>query len=545
MSRLIDLNVSRNSGLGGLSIGGGSGNGITGPTGPSGASTNTGATGPTGPAGSGVYTFTGVGVIQPGDPVGLIPGTSNVQSYIQATRWETHNNIFTSPSQTFPYFSGYSRMAWDSLDDRGVFLYSDNSDNTFYLVAVTMDRNGAVQLAGVPVDITASLLNQAYRLLNTGQGQYVIIYHTVEAIPTVENYHARGFTVDPGTLAITMGVQANISSASTDAAYFDAVYNADSDRIALLLMDGATAGDAVLQLVEQTGLTFTVHSATTIKSAAGSNHKGAVENLDGTNIVTTVDNQIMGVTIDGPGYTTVTTWAPDTTSVSDKPYAIAYMTGSQSIISVIGVPLGPNAPTLELYTRSGTTLTHVTSIPNASIPHSADTIIAVTSDPFGATETEFIIFQNISGGGVRAISCSTDGVTVSFGTEYVSLSTEEYASLAPVFFLNHVTAVAGGTNKAYMILPLGLGNSYGNNAFFSGGIFMTANDFIGISKALAADGDPVPVDLMGSINSNQTGLTPGTTYYFNESGVVNNTGGVGFFVLGRSLSPTEILIKIY
>jgi hypothetical protein len=77
--------------------------------------------------------------------------------------------------------------------------------------------------------------------------------------------------------------------------------------------------------------------------------------------------------------------------------------------------------------------------------------------------------------------------------------------------------------------------------------YQNINEWIGFASSSAADGNSVSVDVIGSINSNQTGLPPGADIYLQDNGSIGlynpasaNTDQT--HLVGRALSPTKLLI---
>lgn len=90
-------------------------------------------------------------------------------------------------------------------------------------------------------------------------------------------------------------------------------------------------------------------------------------------------------------------------------------------------------------------------------------------------------------------------------------------------------------------------NSAGNNfvilsdngAFVYDPVFSDAFQTIGTASSTVTDTDPVNVNILGSIDSGQTGLTPATEYYVTAEGNISTSGAKR---LGKALSATELQI---
>lgn len=69
----------------------------------------------------------------------------------------------------------------------------------------------------------------------------------------------------------------------------------------------------------------------------------------------------------------------------------------------------------------------------------------------------------------------------------------------------------------------------------------TANQWVGIFSETVADGETVTVTIVGGIDTNQTGLTPGQRYYVNSDGSLVTTA-TNFGEIGVAITATSLLI---
>ena len=65
---------------------------------------------------------------------------------------------------------------------------------------------------------------------------------------------------------------------------------------------------------------------------------------------------------------------------------------------------------------------------------------------------------------------------------------------------------------------------------------------LGIAQSSASDGQTVQVKLPYQIDTNQTGLTAGSTYYVSGDGTLTTSAGTTNFLLGKATSATSLLI---
>lgn len=72
---------------------------------------------------------------------------------------------------------------------------------------------------------------------------------------------------------------------------------------------------------------------------------------------------------------------------------------------------------------------------------------------------------------------------------------------------------------------------------------LTAGNFLGFSDAAYTDGQNAKVQLVGSIDDAQVGLTTGRKYYVRADGTLSTTADAVNVTAGISVSETQIIVK--
>jgi hypothetical protein len=93
-----------------------------------------------------------------------------------------------------------------------------------------------------------------------------------------------------------------------------------------------------------------------------------------------------------------------------------------------------------------------------------------------------------------------------------------------------------------------VGNSrYGTSVVFQHATLatnLTSENYIGLSTGGAsADGSSATVDIVGKVNTNQTGLTPGEKYYVQTDGTLSETPDDPSVLAGTAISATQLIVK--
>ena len=72
---------------------------------------------------------------------------------------------------------------------------------------------------------------------------------------------------------------------------------------------------------------------------------------------------------------------------------------------------------------------------------------------------------------------------------------------------------------------------------------LTSENFIGISNGNYSDGQTATIQLIGSVDDAQSGLTPGQKYYIQTDGTLSTTAGSPSVLAGKAISSTKLAIK--
>ena len=103
------------------------------------------------------------------------------------------------------------------------------------------------------------------------------------------------------------------------------------------------------------------------------------------------------------------------------------------------------------------------------------------------------------------------------------------------------------TNKKVVVAYRDIGNSnYGTAKVFSPitmGTNLTSENYIGISDASYTNGQTATIQLIGSVDDAQSGLTPGQKYYVQVDGSLSTTADSPSVLAGKAISSTKLAIK--
>ena len=89
----------------------------------------------------------------------------------------------------------------------------------------------------------------------------------------------------------------------------------------------------------------------------------------------------------------------------------------------------------------------------------------------------------------------------------------------------------GSSNNQYTILVT------------SSTVTTNSDNFVGFVGSSFSASSTATIQVVGNINANQSGLTPGSKYYVQKDGSIGDTEGNPSVYAGRALSATSLLIK--
>ena len=170
-----------------------------------------------------------------------------------------------------------------------------------------------------------------------------------------------------------------------------------------------------------------------------------------------------------------------------------------------------------------------------------------TSDPtpaYDSTNKKVIInYRSTQPGGgsswayARVVSAVGTAITFTGSPILLENTQTEYLSAA---------YVPGSDKTVCSYVDLGSGYNYGRAVVLSPEsqtTNVTTENYIGIAAETISDTSTGKVNVLGGVNSGQSGLTTAQTYYVAQTGILTTTADTPSVVAGTSISSTEILIR--
>jgi len=137
-----------------------------------------------------------------------------------------------------------------------------------------------------------------------------------------------------------------------------------------------------------------------------------------------------------------------------------------------------------------------------------------------------------------AIAGTVSGTSISFGTA-LQLDTVNAIYLGGVFDSNQgrsVFAYYDATNS-------GVGKAVAAIAASASSTNLTASNYIGVSDAAYSNSATATIQVVGSVDDAQSGLTAGQSYYVQTDGSLSTTAGSPSVFAGTAVSASKLIIK--
>ena len=157
---------------------------------------------------------------------------------------------------------------------------------------------------------------------------------------------------------------------------------------------------------------------------------------------------------------------------------------------------------------------------------------------YDSTSGKIVIFygnsRNTTG---NVITGTISGNSISFGSPF------EVESDSP----NYPSVVYDSSNDKVVAVYSDPGNNYRATAVvfnpFTISRNLTAENFIGISDGAYSDGQTATIQISGSVDDAQSGLTPGQKYYVQNDGTLSETADSPSVFAGTAVASTKLIIN--
>jgi hypothetical protein len=414
-----------------------------------------------------------------------------------------------------------------------VIAYQDGGNSNFgYAVVGTV--SGTSITFGTPVRFSTGATTtvlQTSVVYDSVNQKVVICYSSFDG---ASNYATNAVVGTVSGTSISFGTVNSIQSSTLNSnSVLSAVYEINAQKIVLCWIynnGAASLGQAAVGTVSGTTISFgtintfkATNTTSPLVAYDASVQRVVVAYTDtaNSNFGTAAIGTVSGTTI---SFGTPVVFK----SASVSSISIVYDSTNQRVaISYAGTS---NFGTTIIGTSSTTSISFGTEV----VFNSATTS-AISSGYEQNLQKVVVAFRQGGTGFGSAIVGTVSGTSISFG----SIVTFNAAS-------TQVSWVSYAANVQDMVISFqDTGNlSYGTSVVFQvSGTNLTTSNYIGISNAAYTNGQTATIQIAGSVDDAQSGLTPGLLYYVQPSGALATTAGFPSVIAGTAVAAAKIIVK--
>ena len=485
-------------------------------------------------AGGGTYSGIASGAISDGDPIivgaggtlGIISSTSFTQANGSQTVWHSVETYRTE-------------SVYHETEDKMIFIYQDGPDS----------NKGKITWATVNPNVTVSLTYQESTFLNAICMPLGAVYVPDEDVVVIayvgdDPYHGKAVAFSLSGNTVTYGSHVTFNAAHTGSDG-SVIYDSNSKKIVIAFEDQADSekGKAIVGTVSGTSISFgsevefesgRVEVAVNLKTFDSTNNKIVIPYKDR-------DDSNKGKCVVG------------TVSGNSISFGSPVVFSSNEIYSPQGAVYDPDSGNIVIAYRdnvldsgSGRGYIKVGTV-------SGDTMTFGDPVAYGANRTLYAGID-YDPDAQKFLVAHTDSTSSPYKGRYsvftVSGQTPTMLTTDTQFddgYASHINVVRNTTPKRTAIV-------YNDSSQFSRGSVvafrhafidtnLTSTNFIGFADADYSDGATAKVQIVGSIDDAQTGLTTGSIHYVQRDGSLGVAASNPSVVAGIALTDTKILIR--
>ena len=418
--------------------------------------------------------------------------------------------------------------AYDSTNGKVVIAYRDDGNNE-YGTAVVGTVSGTSISFGTAVVYESTTTSYTSATYDSSNGKVVISYR--------DHGNSQRGTAIVGTVSgtsISFGTAVVIDS-TPGVSHISATYDSTNNKVVIAYRDedNSNYGKAVVGTVSGTSISF--GSATTFESGQ-SGYISAI--YDSANVKVVIayrecDNSNKGKAVVGTVSGTSISFGSEVVFESEITSHISATYDSTNGKVVIAYrDESTDYGTAIVGTVSGTSISFGTAV---TFESANSYYISAT---FDSTNGKVVIAYNDAGNSNygTAIVGTVSGTSISFGTAVVFESG----------VTNYSSCAYDSTNEKVVIAYTDGGNSnYGTAVVFTAATQttnLTTENYIGIAAEAISNTATGKINILGGVNTGQTGLTTAQTYYVQTNGTLATSAGSPSVVAGTAISDTKVLI---
>mgnify|MGYP003624530276 FL=1 len=416
----------------------------------------------------------------------------------------------------------YGASAYDTNTNRVVIAYADVG-NSSYGTAIVGTVSGTSISFGTAVVFETAEVQDVAITFDSNSNKIVIAY-----ADEGNSSHGTAIVGTVSGTAISFGTAVVFEAANTDS--ISATFDSNSNKVVIAYKDlgNSNYGTVVVGTVSSTSISF--GTAVVFESADSRNIKNVFDPNSNKVVISyrDVGNSSYGTaiigTVSGTGisFGTAVVFNSNSTGGMNKP--VIDSTNNKVIISYTNGG-NSNRGEAKVGTVSGTGISFGTAV-----VFSSGTAAFYTGGAYHA--------------GIQKVVLAYRDNTSSTLTGKYNVGT---VSGTDISFSGEVIFNAGRSDNISLVYDpdsTNLVNSFEDNANSSYGtsIVFTPSTLV-TNRGQVASGSSASVDIIGTVSTNQDGLTPGQSYFVQTDGTLGLTAGSPSVFAGTAISATKLLVK--
>lgn len=464
------------------------------------------------------------GTLSTGDAVVVnSDGTVSVVAETAVSQGIGSSTVFESAD------SRYISSTYDANAQKVVIAYRDDTGSG-YGTAVVGTVSGTSISFGTPV------------VFNSASSSYISATYDANAQKVVIAYtDYGGFSYGTAVVGTVSGTSISFGTPvvfeSLWTIYHSATYDANAQKVVIAYTDrgGTQYGIAVVGTVSGTSISF---GTSVVFSFGATTYISATYDANAQKVVVAfpdANNSYYGTAVVGTvSGTSISFGTPVVFASGSVQFTSAtYDANAQKVIIAYSAASAGSYGTAVVGTVSGTSISFGTPV---VFENANSSYISATYD---ANAQKIVVAYRDEGNSYygTAVVGTVSGTSISFAYQLV------WGSVEPLY----TSATYDSTTNKVVIAYADSGNSYYGAASVyqnaSTSTNLTSSNFIGFAKSGAADTQAAPVQLIGSLNQDQSSLTAGQKYYVQTDGTLSTTPGTPSVLAGTAVSSTQLLVK--
>ena len=492
---------------------------------------------------SGVDNFVASGTITNGQTVIV-----TTDGKVKAVGIETGSNPVFGTKATFNTtgYSQYTSGVFDPDTNKVIIAYQryvtgSSSNDAGYAVVGTVDSSDNSISFGTPVKFYSTLVGNTAIAYDSSNDKVVIAFHQY----TSDYYeYAIVGTVSGTSISFGSAVAFN-SDSNSNARYTSIAFDSSNNKCVFCYRDTTSNnyyGTARVGTISGTSISFGTaalfngsnHTQYIQATFDSSNNKVVIAfaNTDSNNAGTAVVGTVSGTSI---SFGSAVAFGSGAGGNGQRPLGIAFDSKNNKVVIAYVDENDSDKGKAIVGTVSGTSISFGSAVEFNDSNHTAPEGIGAI---YVSNAEKVIIVYRDTGNSNKgtAIAGTVSGTSISFGSEVVFNTAGG---------TNYNSAIYDSTNKRFVVAYRDDSNSSAGTAIV--GSFdatnLTSENYIGIAAEAIADGATGKVNILGGVNTGQTGLTTAQTYYVQTNGTITTSAGDPSVVAGDSISDTKISIR--